>query len=202
MKKSLVIGGIVFVILLFISGILLFNEKNLDDTPLEQVFYEEQKQNDFVGEQITIMHKDFKAIIEKDWQEIEVSPSTYIYLPPNTEKEDVDAEIISIVVQFLGKNNQYTLNELLELGIENSKQLMFDFELVENSDDGKLNIVGKRIKFIGTLDGVKRNNLQVFGIKYDNLYSITYSCPINNCNSYAIYNTLIESFEPVKADIK
>jgi hypothetical protein len=106
------------------------------------------------------------------------------------------------VVQFLGNDNQYSLDELLELGIENSKQLMSDFELTENIDGGKPDMSGKRIKFTGTQDGIKRNNVQVFGIEYEDLYSITYSCPVDKYNSYAIYNTFVETFEPIRAENK
>lgn len=200
MKKILIIGGIIFVLLLIIGGIFLLNQNNSENIPLDQI--PPEKQTDYVGEQTTIIHKDFKAIMKDDWNEIEVPPSTYIYLPPNTKKEDNNAEIISMVVQFLGENNQYTLDELLELGIENSKQIMPDFILTENIDGGKSDMPGKRIKFTGTQEGVKRNNIQVFGIKYNNLYSITYSCPIDECNSYAVYNTFVETFEPIKAEIK
>ncbi len=200
MKKSLIIGGIIFVILLVIGGIFLLNRNDSEKIPPNQIPTE--KQTDYVGGQTTIMHKDFRAIMKDDWIETEIPPSTYIYLPPNTNQEDSNAEIISVVVQYLGENNQYTLDELLEQGIENSKQIMPDFELTENIDGGKPDMPGKRIKFTGTQEGIKRNNVQVFGIKYNNLYSITYSCPVDECNSYAVYNTFVETFEPIKAEVK
>jgi len=199
MKKSLIFGGIIFVLLLVIGGIFLLNQNNSN-----QLNTDSNPENaiDYIGEETTIMHRDFKARIKENWVETEIPPATYIYLPPNTKEDDVNAEVISIVVQFLGEENEYSLNELLDLGIENSKQIMPDFELTENIDGGKPDMPGKRIKFTGTQDGIKRNNVQVFGIKYNNLYSITYSCPVDECNSYAVYNTFVETFEPIKAEIK
>ncbi|OIO41628.1 hypothetical protein COX97_00915 [Candidatus Pacearchaeota archaeon CG_4_10_14_0_2_um_filter_05_32_18] len=205
MKKSVIIIGLVVLIVIILAGGFYFlnqdnkpgtsnTDTNLNSNP-EEV-------NDYVGESTTTIHKDFRAIIKNDWQESEIPPSTYFYLPPDVSQEDVNAEVISIAVTFLGENNQYILENLLEQGIENSKKIMPDFELTENIDWKNKNLIGKKIKFTGTSEGVKRNSLQVFGIEYNNLYAITYSCPIDNCNSYGIYNSLIENFEPVKAERK
>ncbi|MFA5174555.1 MAG: hypothetical protein WC438_05235 [Candidatus Pacearchaeota archaeon] len=193
--KKVVIISIVTVIIIGVIGFYFFNQDNSNqntNTNPEEV-------NDYVGESTTIMRKDFRAIIKNDWQESEIPPSTYFYLPPNTQEEDANAEVISIAVTPLGENNQYTLETLLEQGIENSKKIMPDFELTENIDWKNNNFAGKKIKFTGTSEGIKRNSVQVFGIEHDNLYAITYSCPIDNCNSYAVYNSLLESFEPIKA---
>jgi len=201
MKKGIIIIGTIFLIMIIaIIGFYFFSQNNNNSNQINTINPEDVV--DYIGEQTTIIHRDFKAIMKDDWSEAEVLPATYIYLPKNTKQEDVSAEIISIEVQFLGEDNQYTLDELLELGIENSKQIMSDFELTENIDGGKSDMQGKRIKFTGTQEGVKRNNVQVFGIKYNNLYAITYSCPIDSCNSYAVYNTFVETFEPVQAEIK
>lgn len=194
MKKIIIYTFVI--IFIAIAGFYFFNQCYMnqlitDSNPRDAI--------DYVGEQTTIMHKDFKAIIKKDWQESEIPPSTYYYLPPGVSEEDANAEVISIMVQFLGENNQYSLEDLLKQGIENSKRIIPDFELIENIDGGKPNMPGKRIKFTGTQEGIKRSNIQVFGIRYDNLYSITYSCPVGNCSSHAIYNSLVESFEPIES---
>lgn len=200
MKKSIVIGIIVLAVILTVSAFYFMNQnKNLnqEDTNLNQ-----EEVNDYVGESITVIHKDFKAIIKNDWQESEIPPSTYFYLPPGVSQEDVNAEVISITVTPLGENNQYTLESLLEQGTENSKKIMPDFELIESADWNNGYFIGKKIKFIGTSEGVKRSSLQIFGIKYNNIYAITYSCPVDNCSSYGVYNSLTESVEPVKAEQK
>lgn len=201
MKKNIMILGIVAIIIIAITGFYFFSQNNINSNQINTDSNPEDA-IDYVGEQTTIMHRDFKAIMKDDWTETEIPPSTYVYLPPNTKEDDVNTEVISMVVQFLGEDNQYTLDELLEQGIENSKKIMPDFELTENIDGEKIDMPGKRIKFTGTQEGVKRNNVQVFGIKYNNLYAITYSCPVENCNSYAVYNTFVDTFEPVKAERK
>ena len=199
MKKSgIIIGAVILIIVLAIGGFYFIkqnNNSNPTDTNSEDAI-------DYVGESTTTIHKDFKAIIKGDWKEMEVPPSTYVYLPPSTAEDDVNAEVISIAVTFLGENSQYTLESLLEQGIENSKKVMPDFELTENNNWENDNLVGKKIKFTGTQEEIKRDSIQVFGIKYNNLYAITYSCPVDNCNSYAVYNSLVESFEPVIAEQK
>jgi hypothetical protein len=200
MKKSAVIAGVaVFVLILVVGGFFFLNKNNQSKSGDQSLALDAQ--GDYVGEQTTIIHKDFTTVIKSDWQKFESSPSLYVYLPPDTAQDDVNAEVISIAVSFLGENNEVTLDELLEQGVENSKKIMPDFELTENIDSGKLNMPGKQIKFMGTQDGVKRENIQVFGIKYDILYSVTYSCPVGGCNYHAVYNGLVESFEPVKAEI-
>jgi hypothetical protein len=193
----LIVGVVIFILILIIGGIYIFNKKNNSTEINFNLNPEDAK--DYVGESTTSIHKDFRAIIKSDWQESEISPSIYIYLPKNTNEEDVNAEVISIAVTFLGEENSYTLEEILNQGVENSKQFISDFELTESLDWENNNFIGKKIKFTGTQEGIKRNSVQVFGIAYDNLYTITYSCPINNCNSYAVYNSLIESFEPIKS---
>ncbi|PIN77893.1 hypothetical protein COV15_01205 [Candidatus Woesearchaeota archaeon CG10_big_fil_rev_8_21_14_0_10_34_12] len=199
MKKSIIIGLVVLAIVL-VFGVFYFINQNKDLNQIDTTNPEEV--NDYIGESTTIIRKDFKAIIKDDWPESEIPPSTYFYLPPNVAQEDVNAEVIFIAVTFLGENNQYTLESLLEQGIKNSKKIMPDFELTESIDWKNTYFTGKKIKFIGTSDGVKRSSLQVFGIKHNNLYAITYSCPIANCNSYGVYNRLLESFEPVEAEQK
>ncbi len=193
----LIVGFVIFIFILIIGGIYIFNKKNNSTEINFNLNSEDAK--DYVGESTTSIHKDFRAIIKSDWQESEISPSIYIYLPKNTNEEDVNAEVISIAVTFLGEKNSYTLEEILNQGVENSKQFISDFELTESLDWENNNFIGKKIKFTGTQEGIKRNSVQVFGIAYNNLYAITYSCPINNCNSYAVYNSLIESFEPIKS---
>lgn len=202
MKKGMIIVSIILIIVLFLGGIYFFNQNNKQKIANADTNSNPEEVNDYVGESTTIIHKDFKAIIKKDWQESEIPPSTYFYLPHGVSEEDINAEVISIVITPLGENNQYTLESLLEQGIENSKKIMPDFELTESTDWDNNYFIGKKIKFTGTSEEIKRSNLQVFGIKHNNLYAITYSCPINNCQSYGVYNSLTESFEPVKAENK
>jgi len=194
MKKSLFVLALLGIIL--ITGCAK-NEANIDLEHSDKLSMPVEA--DYVGEQTTIIHKDFKAIMKADWKELEVPPSTFVYLPPNTAEEDVNAEYISIVSTPLG-DSQWTLDSLLEQGIENSKKLIPDFELTNSwTDSTPLIQPAKRITFTGTQDGVKRNNVQVFGIKNNVLYGLTYSCPIEICSYYPIFNVLVESFEPVIA---
>lgn len=192
--------GVIFIVLLisvFVIGcaksdIGMQPDNGMQTTPLEE-------QSDYVGEQTTVIHKDFRAIMKADWKELEVPPSTLVYLPPGTAEDDVNAEYISIVSTPLGES-QWTLDSLLEQGIENSKKVMPDFELTDELTDGIASIQpAKRIIFTGTQDGIMRNNVQVFGMKNNVLYGLTYSCPIESCNYYPIFNVLVESFEPVAA---
>jgi len=200
MKKGIIIGVIVLVVILTLVAFYFINQ-NKDLNQIDSIPNPEEA-NDYVGESTTLIHKDFKAIMNKDWPESEIPPSTYYYLPPNVAQEDVNAEVISIAVTPLGENNQYTLDNLLEQGIENSKKIMPDFELIETTDWNNEYFTGKKIKFTGTSEGVKRSSLQVFGMEHNNLYAITYSCPVDNCQSYGVYNSLLESFETVKAERK
>lgn len=194
MKKRFIIILVFAVIFLTIGGYYFFNQNkklNQVNNPLNSEYTTE-----YVGEDTTIIHRNFRAIIKKDWQELEIPPFTYIYLPPGISSEDVNAVLISILITPLGEN-QLNLDYLLTQGIEESKEIISDFELIENTNWNNNYFVGKKIRFTGTSDNVKRDSLQIFGIKYNNLYVITYSCPIDNCNDYAIYNKLMETFEPV-----
>lgn len=187
--KSAVI--VILLLVVLIAGSFLYNPESIPDDQLPP-----EDQTEYVGEQTTIMHKDFKTIIKDDWKEYEVMPEYFVYLPPEADINDTSSEYISIVVTPL-YGQEISLNQLLETGINNTNQTIPDFELTESIDGGNSYLDGKLIRFTGTQDGVKRNNVQVFGIKYDNIYTITYSCPVDNCNYYPIYNTLIDSFQPV-----
>ena len=148
MNQKLIIGVVILIVILVLGGFYFFNQ-NISSNQTDLSSTPEDAKN-YIGGQTTIIHRDFKAIIKKDWQEFEVPPSTYVYLPPSTAQDDVSAEIISIAVAFLGEEKQYSLEELLEQGIENSKEIMPDFELTENTDGGNALLVGKKIKFTGT----------------------------------------------------
>lgn len=201
MKKGVVIGIIIIIILLIIGGFFIFNYNESNEIPLDQIPFEEQ--SDYTGEQTTIMHKDFKTIISVNWTEIEsiASPtySSFIYLLKNTSESDVNVEAIFIDINYIGENPNYTIEGLLEKGIESTKKIMPDFNLTNAEEWNNNYFSGKKIKYTGTSKEIKRKFTQTAGIKFDQLYTITYSCPENNCNSYPIYNYLIKTFEPVKA---
>lgn len=201
MKKSLIIGIVALFAVLFIAGFYFFNQNNKNGIADTDTNSNLEEINDYIGESTTTIHKDFRAVIKNDWKEYEIPPSIYFYLPSGVSQEDVNAEVISVAVTPLGEN-QYNLDSLLEQGIENSKKILPDFELIETKDWSNEHFTGKKIKFTGTSEEVKRSSLQVFGIELNNLYAITYSCPVNNCNSYGVYNSFVESFEPVKAEQK
>ncbi|MDD5023352.1 MAG: hypothetical protein PHU63_04250, partial [Candidatus ainarchaeum sp.] len=114
--------------------------------------------------------------------------------------ESSNVEFIFVSVGYLGEENNYTLEEILDAGIENSKQTMPDLELINNVDKEGNYFRGKEIKFTGTSEGIKRNFTQFFGIEYNNIYSITYSCPIDECDYYPIYESFVMSFEPVESE--
>ncbi len=188
MKKGVMIGLIILgIVVVAVGGFLIYdlNKNSFSDNNL--------------GETKTLIHKDFRAVISGEWKESEVGSSTFLYLPLNTDSKDINAEFMLINSAYLGENNNFTLDGLLEQGINASEQIMPDFELLENNEWSNGNLEGKEIKFAGTQEEVKREFTQVFGIKYNSIYSVTYSCPIENCNYYESYNSLVESFEPVEA---
>jgi len=198
-KKNLIVIGIVVIIIILLIGGFIFLNKFHSSTQSPSNS-QSDGENNIVGNTKTSIHKDFRAIILSDWQEIEgVPPSTFVYLPPKVNQEDVEAEVISVATTFLG-DNKFTLDQLLEQGVEGSKKIIPDFELTETAIWKGSNLQGKKIKFIGTQERIRRKSIQVFGIKYNILYAITYSCPINNCNHEDVFDNLIESFEPVNPE--
>lgn len=196
--KKVNIMIIVFITVFVLLGIFYFIGSNQLESDLNS-----QEQNDYVGETTTTIHKDFRAIINSDWEEFEGSNLGYIfytYLPPNEDKQSENAEFIFVSVGHIGEEINYTLEELLEAGIENSKATMPDLTLTNNVDKEGKYFRGKEIKFTGTSEGVMREFVQFFGLEYGNIYTVTYSCPLNNCNYYPIYAVFVESFEPVNSN--
>jgi hypothetical protein len=172
-------------VVLFLIGIFLPEEENLEPG--------------------TVIHKDFRVIIPSEWEEYEGSNLGYIYftyLPPNENPQSENAEFVFISVGNIGEEIEYSLEELLEAGLENSKTTMPDLELQSNVEREANNFTGREIKFTGTSEGVLREFVQFFGLKFGNIYTITYTCPINNCHYYSDYDSIIESFEPVEAKKK
>jgi len=200
MKKGFKIVGIIFLVIililigLYIIGIYADQQKNNLNSP---------EKEDYIWNTKTTIHKDFKAIVKEDWQEFEGSFEGYlyfIYLPKGESKENIDAEFIFVSVGYLNESNNYTLNEFLEVGIEESRKTMPDLELIEIVDKKGSYLDGKEIKFRGTSEKIKRSFIQFFGIGQSNIYTITYSCPLENCNFYDIYNAFVKSFEPIKIE--
>ncbi len=192
-KVNIVI--ICFVVAFILLGIFYFISSNQKESNLNS-----QEQNDYVGEMITSIHKDFRAIIKSDWVEMEGSNLGYIfytYLPPSEDKQSENAEFIFVSVGHIEEEINYTLEELLEAGIENSRTTMPDLTLTNNVEKEGKYFEGKEIQFTGTSEGFMREFVQFFGLKYGNIYTITYSCPLDNCNYYSTYNVFVESFEPI-----
>jgi hypothetical protein len=197
MKKSVIVPGIVVIVLILILGAVFLIMPGFKG---DNSTFSTQNSNNFAGEDRTIIHKDFRAIIKADWKEYEVPPSAFVYLPPNTDENDTRAEAITIYSGFLGEDNNYTLDSLLEQGLENSKKIIPLFQLTENTTGNIKGFDSRKIEFTGIQEGIERNFVQVFGIKSNTLYSITYSCPVDNCNSYDVYNSVVESFESTLTD--
>lgn len=202
MKKSAILGIVAIIIIVLISGFIFLNKPKNDATQNLSDSVQSDGKNNIMEDTKTSIHKDFRAIIKSDWQELEVPPSTFVYLPRNTDQEDVEAEVISVTTAFLGENNEFTLDQLLKQGVENSKKIIPDFELTETVIWEGSSLQGKKIKFTGTQESIKRESVQVFGIKYNILYAITYSCPIGKCNYHGIFNNLAETFEPVEPKLR
>lgn len=198
MKKSAILGIVIGILVLVILGILILSpsnkvNENSDNNLAPEVDYSE--------EDITIMHKDFRALIDSNWEEVEGNNLGYIfysYFPPNVNRESENVEFIFVSVGHVGEIN-YTLDELLTAGIENSKTTMPDFNLTNNIIKSGRFFSGKEIEFTGTSGGVMREFVQFFGLEYGNIYTITYSCPLNNCNYYSVYDLVVNSFQPVEA---
>lgn len=188
-KRGVIILIASFLLIISIAGFFLLNKnENNGDKSLPS-------QSSFSEEARTLIHKDFKATISSGWNETEISPSIFVYLPPGANPDDASTETIIITDSFFEENN-LTLDQLLEKGIENSKATMPDLEIIENSEWKNHFFSGKEIKFTGTQDGIKRQFTQIYGIKYNTLYSITYSCAENNCKYNYVFNNLTVSFEP------
>ena len=196
---GLIVGGgiLLILILLFVIGSSAKNNSN--SVYNDSLAFDEQ--NQYVGETITIIHKDFKAIMKADWVENETSSSissNIAYTPPGVVYGDANGEYIYVAIGSLG-GETYTLNELSNLLIEMSNESLPNFELISSSDEEGKGIVGKEIKYTISSNGNKLNFVEFFGMKYNLLYTVTYICPVGNCNYYPVYNVFIESFEPIEA---
>ncbi|MDD5699969.1 MAG: hypothetical protein PHH00_02125 [Candidatus Nanoarchaeia archaeon] len=154
-------------------------------------------QNNFVGETTTIMSDDFTAVRPLSWQNMDVAHSNYLYFPPDEDVNSTNAEYISVIVTPLGSINK-SIDELIQAGIEQSGQIMPDFELLEDEEINTGKMQARKLNFTGTQEGVKRSFIQVTGIEFSKLYAITYSCsisPANNCNSYDVLDMIVNSME-------
>lgn len=186
----------IFLVILFAAAILAFflltkfEIINIGNSP-------SGGQNNFVGETTTIMSDDFRAVRPLNWQSMDIAHSNYLYFPPDEDVNSTDAEFISVVVVPLG-NNTLTLDELIQAGIEQSSQIMPDFELLGDTEINTGKIQARKLNFTATQEGIKRSFIQVTGIEFSKLYAITYSCsvsPANNCNSYDVLDMIVNSME-------
>lgn len=192
MKKWWIILVIVFVII-GVSAVLLLTKPKIAGSNGPAL----ENSDNFVGETTTIISDDFTAVRPLSWQSMDIAHSNYFYFPLDEDVNSTDAEFISVVVVPLTDSTQ-TLDALIQTGIEQSKQIMPDFELLENTEIDTGKIQGRKLNFTGTQEGVKRSYIQVTGTEFSKLYAITYSCsinPANNCNSYDVLDMIVNSME-------
>lgn len=204
MKKGamigLIVGGSVLLIFILLLVIGSGSNNNSNSVYNDSIAFDEQ--NQYVGETTTVIHKDFKAIMKEDWVENDTSSSgsSYVaYTPPGVVYGDANGEYIYVAVGNLG-GETYTLDELLNLIVGMSNESLPNFELISSSDEEGKGIVGKEIKYTMSSNGNKLNLIEFFGIKYNTLYTVTYICPVGNCNYYPVYNVFVESFEPIEVE--
>lgn len=146
----------------------------------------------------TIAHKDFRASIDASWNETEVSPSLYLYFPPGANRTNENAEVIMITSVPMGNSTQ-TLDQVFQSGIQSSKKLMPDLNVTKTGNFSNGKFSGREVEFTGTQSDVKRFYEQVFGVKYNTLYSITYTCPVAHCLYYQVLRTVENSFQPINS---
>jgi len=180
------------VLFLFIAGFIFLQACN-NQVPLDQIPLEERDDLGAV-DTITVIHKDFRFIKPVTWDELEF-PNIYVFYPSGEDIENLDTERISVVVAYLPENETYVLKDLLYDGIERSKEEIPDISMIGDIVETNFGEeTGLKMKYKGTYDKKEFQFLQTSIIKYNKVYTITYTCTTNNCNSYNVFNSMKKSF--------
>jgi len=141
-------------------------------------------------------HDYFKVASIPGWTEIPSEiPSSYSYIPNNA----YTSEGISITITLLPKNSEINLDSLFEQGVETTKKIMPDFQIIESPSEERFgNVNGKKVIFTGTSNNISLEFNQVYGIKFNVIYTITYVCPIEKCLYSEVFTSLKNSFEAIE----
>ncbi|MFH0978786.1 MAG: hypothetical protein V1837_05795 [Candidatus Woesearchaeota archaeon] len=138
-----------------------------------------------------IDHGNFSIAKPLTWTEKEDS-GIYSYTP--TAKDS--GERISFFISVVPLNMSQSLEKLIDLGLTNAKQKFKDLNIITKARKAKLGqLDGLQVQFNGTVGQNSMTFTQIFAKQQNRIYTLTYACPSNVCNSYG-------TFYQIASDIK
>ncbi|MFO8016864.1 MAG: hypothetical protein R6U32_07225 [Candidatus Woesearchaeota archaeon] len=149
----------------------------------------------------TSLHRNFRLVRPADWSEFEAGPSSYLYTPQDSNPTDPFSEKITVVVSSLPEGSEVSYQQLIDQGIEASKEEMPDIKLIEETENISIGgREGRLARFRGTLKNSMMEFNQAFIMEGSRLYTLTYTCPEDSCDNYNVFNVMRNSMEIYDAE--
>jgi hypothetical protein len=144
-------------------------------------------------EQVT--HNTFSIFKPKEWQEIQYSSNTLVYLASGSSINDSFSEKISMIVGFLPENETRTLEELTQLELAKSKELMPDMQIISQEPCHLGQLDGIRLLFTTRIQDRIIEVTQLRAGQGNRVYAFSNQCEKGNCQYKGIFYDMATSFE-------
>lgn len=129
-----------------------------------------------------------------DWSRQE-GTLVIVFLSPRESVSDLFQENLNIVKQDLSAQPM-TLDEYIDIIIENLTQFLVDFNLISSSQTTLDGYSAQELHYTGTLEGRTLKWKLVVTIKDNNSYELTYSAAVDKFSDYlGTIEKMINSFE-------
>ncbi len=131
----------------------------------------------------------------QEWTKTEGAMGTVVvFLSPKQNDSDPFQENLNIIVQNLPAST--TLNVVTEETINQVKQLIQNATIIESTDTTLAGVPAYKIVYSGKMREYTLKWIQIWTVKNNKMYSITYTAEINSYSYYLdVIQKMIDSFE-------
>lgn len=150
-----------------------------------------------------MLHNTLNLYKPADWKEVNLGIMAFEYLPPGSDAGNPLSEKITIVVEFLAKNDTRTMSQIIEEKVKENQKILPDLReegIRETRGFGSLD--GLKIVYKASIQENEIAITQVNAIQntmtyQDNIYyRIGYLCKKGECHYMDVFNEMVSSFEP------
>jgi hypothetical protein len=190
MKLNNLLLAVVLVLVIMAVGC---QKKSL--APPKELSQAEAQKFVFIKNPELVTHNTFTIVKPKAWQEVQHSSNTLVYLPIDSSINDSFSEKISMIVGFVPENETRSLEELTQIDLANSKEMMPALEVISQEDHRMGQLDGIRVVFTMRIQNRTIEITQLRTRQGRVVYAFSQQCEQDNCKYTDLFYEMAGSFE-------
>tara|TARA_Y100000034_G_scaffold136768_1_gene215558 strand:- start:94 stop:636 length:543 start_codon:yes stop_codon:yes gene_type:complete len=142
------------------------------------------------------INQDFSIEVPDGWQENQVSSSVFMYMVSGKVDPKEGIESMNILITPAPSDLEIDFKKTMQ----DTLKKIPNFIIIEDSTSINIGSTkGLKMKYEIDITDQKMQYTQILLNKFDNLYTITYSCIGKECQHEDDFNDMMDSFEPIQS---